>query len=68
MYSPPLLTYEGELFGGSGLQLQTVLQPQQVGVGDAVGVAVKAGRHTGLLGLRFRVDQDYRRNCEGVKT
>lgn len=60
--SPPLLTYKGELFGGSGLQLQTVLQPQQVGIWDAVGMAVQASRHAGLLGLCLWVDQDHRRD------
>lgn len=68
---PPPLTYEGQLFGESGLQLQAVLQPQQFGVRDAVGVAVQAGRHAGLLGLRFWVDQDHRRDWRrggGVET
>lgn len=64
---PPQLTYEGELLGGPGLQLQTILQPQQVRVGDAVSMAVQAGGHAGLLGLRFWVDQDHRRDWWGLK-
>ena len=53
------LTDEGELLGGSGLQVHAVLQPQNLRVWDAVGVAVQAGRHTRLLCLRLWVDQDH---------
>lgn len=57
-----LLTYERELFGGSGLQVHAVLQPEEFGIWDAVGVAVEAGRYTGLLGLRLWIDQDHWRD------
>lgn len=57
-----LLTYERELFGGSGLQVHAVLQPEEFGIWDAVSMAVEAGRHAGLLGLRFRIDQDHWRD------
>lgn len=57
-----ILTYERELFGGSGLQVHAVLQPEEFGIWDAVSMAVEAGRHAGLLGLRFRIDQDHWRD------
>lgn len=57
-----MLTYEGDLFGGSWLQVHAVLQPQEFGIWDAVSVAVEAGRDAGLLGLRFRIDQDHWRD------
>lgn len=57
-----MLTYEGDLFGGPWLQVHAVLQPQELGIRDAVSVAVEAGRDAGLLGLRFRIDQDHWRD------
>lgn len=57
------LTYERNLLGGLWLQVHAVLQPQQFRVGDAVSVAVQAGRDTGLLGLCLWIHQDDWRDC-----
>lgn len=56
------LTYERKLFGGSWLQVHAVLQPEEFGIWDAVGVAVQAGRYAGFLGLRLWIDQDHWRD------
>lgn len=56
------LTYERKLFGGSGLQVHAILQPEEFGIWDAVGVAVEAGRYSRLLGLRLWIDQDHWRD------
>lgn len=56
------LTYERKLFGGSGLQVHAVLQPEEFGIWDAISVAVEAGRYSWLLGLRLWIDQDHWRD------
>lgn len=50
------------MFGQLGCDVHAVLQPGQLGAGDALGVAAQAGRDARLPGLALRVNSDDWRN------
>ena len=52
------LTLQGELFGQLGGDIHAVLQPGQLWLRDAVGMAAQARRHPRLPGLALRVHPD----------
>lgn len=56
--SSKLFTLQGELFGQLGCNVHAVLQPGQLGAGDALSVAAQAGSYTWLPCLALWVNSD----------
>lgn len=57
-----LVTLQGELLGQLAGDVHAVLQPGQLGAGDALSVAAQAGGDARLPGLALWVHSDYRRD------
>lgn len=60
-------TLQGELFGQLGCDVHAVLQPGQLGAGDALSVAAQAGSDARLPGLALWIHSDDGRNWNMVK-
>ena len=53
---------QSELLGQLGCDVHAVLQPGELGAGDALSVAAQAGSDTRLPGLTLWIHSDYRGN------
>ncbi len=62
-----LCTLQGELFGQLGCDVHAILQPGQLGAGNAFCVAAQAGSDTRLPGLALWIHSDDGRNWNKVK-